>query len=707
MALIGKIRKNFWFVLLLLGLALAAFIVMDMMTASNRGGLGPEQIIGKVAGKKIAYNDFQKAEQSLFSNTGDNLAAKSNVWNYMVEKAIIDKQSEALGLGVSRDELMDLQFGTNLSPVIRNAFSDPQTGQLNMQQLLQVKQNLESGIELNPNFRLAWAEQEKQVKKTAQQEKLTSLVAKALYTPTFLAETSNVTGNNSINFDYVKIPFDQVSDADAGLTDSDISAYIKENERAYTLENEERSVLYAVKNVTPTAADSAKWKGQLTGLAEDFRKKTPDQDSIYVINQQGVYSPIYSTLEDLPEVLAEGIDGKNVGDVVGPYESNGIYIAAKVIDKKVLPDSVEARHILRSVTNADPLLLEGANKFIDSLENLIRTGKANFEDLATQHSQDPGSSFNGGDLGIFAQGRMVKPFNDAVFIDSKKGGLYTVTSQFGVHLIEVKDKIYKNRDYKYKLASIAIPITPSQETQDNVYDSVSDLMENVRTIAELEKAVEGTDITLGTVGNLKENDYIFGTFGSDNTSRDIIKWAFEEDTDIGNVSPTIYTYTDKINYFNSQYVVAGLKSVSKPGLQSVAAVKDNAEAAAMTWKKGQVLKGKISGGDLNSIASEYGTTVASAKDVKFRDTNVDGIGMEPAVLAAAFAQAEGDVSKPIVGNNGVYIVKTTAKVAGPEGLNVVGLKRNTTSTTRSRANFSLIASLKKLFKAEDNRSRYF
>ena len=63
MALIGKIRKNMWLVIVLLAVALAGFIIMDMTSANNRGNgiFGNRNALGKVDGTKIDYMDFQKA----------------------------------------------------------------------------------------------------------------------------------------------------------------------------------------------------------------------------------------------------------------------------------------------------------------------------------------------------------------------------------------------------------------------------------------------------------------------------------------------------------------------------------------------------------------------------------------------------------------------------------------------------------------------
>lgn len=171
MALIGKIRKNFWLVLILLGLALAAFVIMDAVNANNRGGLGAKQVVGKVAGKEIDLRDFQSTQSALYSRTQDRHAAEKAVWENYVESAIVDKLSDDSGIGVSGDELVELQFGPNISPVVQNNFRNQQTGQINMEQLLNIKQQIEEGKPLDPGFVNFWKEQQKMIVKTAKQGK--------------------------------------------------------------------------------------------------------------------------------------------------------------------------------------------------------------------------------------------------------------------------------------------------------------------------------------------------------------------------------------------------------------------------------------------------------------------------------------------------------------------------------------------------------
>jgi len=709
MALIGKIRNNFWFVLLVLGLALAAFVIMDMVNAGNQGGLGPRQIIGEVAGNEIDYQEFQKTEQALFSRSTDTYAGKSGAWNYLVEKGIIENQAEELGVHVSVDELNDLQFGTNLSPVIQQMYRDPQTGQINMQALLGIQQALDAGDQLNPNFEMTWEYVQKQIIKTAKQDKINALVSKSLYTPNFFAENTGLRTSQQVSFDYVKVPMDYIDDEEVEVTDEAINNFLKENEYRYKNEEETRVLDYITFEVIATSEDSTKISQDLANTAETFREKeNKTQDSLFTINNEGFFNPFYQNREDLTGELSEAVLEMEEGDVYGPFLDNGGYFIAKLISKKVVPDSVDASHILRSAPQGDAAALANAREYVDSLKNLLDTNQATFEDLATANSQDPGSSANGGSLNVIAQGTMFPQINDAIFVDSEEGSLYTVETPSGVHIFKVNEKIYNNQEPKYQVALIRSAIVPSEQTQTEVYDQVDAVISEYGSLTDVSKAVEGMEnVTIEKSSPLKMNDYVLGSLGSGQASRDAIKWAFESDVEVGDVSPVIYEYTDPVNYYDNKYVLVGLKKIIGAGLPSAEDVREDVEIQVANQLKGEKIAGQISGTDLSAIASKFGSSVETASNVAFTASSVTGLGNEPKVVSTAFAQNEGDVSMPVVGNNGVYVVKTTSKVEGTVPANVIAQKRSISSTNRGRVNFSLMNALKEMYKPTDNRYTYF
>ncbi len=703
MALIGTIRKNFWFVLILLGFALVAFILMDIMGSSQRSA-GTSPTIGKIEDTSIKYQDFQTTKSVLYSNSAADQGAIDNaVWSYYTEKAIVQNEADKLGMAVSKDELMELQFGTNLSPIIRQNFGDPQTGQINRTNLMSFKTAMEEGTFDNARMRLFWSEQEKQIKKTALQDKLNAIVAKGLYTPTWMVEENFRDNNIDVDVAFVNVPFTAMGDDEVDVTDAAISSYLKSNQAKYMVDEETRTAEYIVFNVEASQTDSTFWKGEAatikTGLA------AAANDSIYAATNQGSYNNYYYAKSELPATVADAISGMNVGDTYGPYLETGAYNSFKISDTQVVPDSVKASHILRSVDLAIPGQLEAANTLIDSLKRELMSGRAKFSDVATANSQDPGSAAKGGELGYFAQGAMVPGFKDACFYYGEEGGYYKVQTQFGVHLIYIADRKFLNRDPKYKIAFVRTPIIPTEATVSAVDQRVADLVSENKTLDALRAAIDGqSDLKVESSQAFKASDYTFGPLGGGNVSRDIIKWLFDDSNAAGDVSPEIYSYQDKALYYYNKFVAVGLKEITPKGLPSVASSRSNVEAQVRNQLKGEALKAKISGTDLNAIASQYNANVDTLKNLTFGAATGSKLGNEPKVIAVAHAQEANATSSPVVGDAGVYIVKTLAKYAAPEATNVPQLRKTQSQSARSQVAFRLMDALKKSSDIKDTRS---
>jgi peptidyl-prolyl cis-trans isomerase D len=702
MALIGKIRNNFWLVLILLAMALASFIIMDVMGSRRGGGMFDNNgtTIGEVAGQKIDYRDFEKVERTLYSgNTGDVYNKRATIWTYLTEKAVIENQAEAMGLGVSKEELMDLQFGANMSPIMRNNWSNPQTGQVDMQQLLQYKQAFESGQDLNPDFRAFWAEQEKQIISNALQTKINDLVSKATITPKWQADVMSNLNGDIAEVEYVRVTFDKLPEAEAKVTDEDYTTFLGKYPGRYKIDEETRTVQYASFAVAPTQADTQAIRAKLNDLKTQFATAT--NDSLFSVSNGGALVPAYQKSSDITGSLKEALGSLAIGQVFGPYEQQGSLLLSKLIDKRTVPDSVKARHILRSGTVG----IESARKYIDSLKNLIVSGRARFDSLAIKNSEDPGSGAQGGDLGTFAQGTMVQAFNDVCFITGKPGGLYVVETQFGVHLIEVQNQKYVDNSAKYKFATIPQVIVPSAETQNKVYDRVTKLMSNIKSPADIEALSKtNPDINVNVASSLTKNDFQIQGFTGSETSRNIVKWAYSNDK--GDVSKTVYSYSDATTQAINNYVIVGLKEVNKAGNISVTQAKELIAQQVINWKKGEVLKTKIKGTDLNAIANQFGTTVDS-DSITFGSANFTSItSTEPVVAAKLFGLEKGGVSAPITGSSGVFVGRLKNKI--PATLDQTGqLKQSITMNARQSIAYRIWDAMKKKFQPVDNRSNFF
>ncbi|MDO8367861.1 MAG: SurA N-terminal domain-containing protein, partial [Saprospiraceae bacterium] len=277
MALIGTIRKRGWILIVLMALALGGFILMDVMSNSQRYSAADANSLGKVGDAEIKRSEFETYEKLVYSEQqrGNTYQIRSQAWTYFVEKAIVEQAIEPLGLGVGKEELLDLQFGLNLSPIITERFKN-EAGQPDRAKLASIKNALEQGQFTEPRARAYWAVQEKEIIKTRLQDKLITAVSKGMYTPKWQAEMVFRENNERRDFLAVRIPYDKVKDEEAPIQDSDYKAFLKDNPSLYDQDEELRAIIFVSYNVVPTSADTANARESVVKLIDGLRKATND-----------------------------------------------------------------------------------------------------------------------------------------------------------------------------------------------------------------------------------------------------------------------------------------------------------------------------------------------------------------------------------------------------------------------------------------------
>lgn len=703
MALIGKIRRNSWLLVVMLGLGLGGFIIMDMTSSGGRGGQ-TDFTIGKVNKEKIDWMDLQRAERALYGNSDVELYdRRSYLWNYFIEEALVKEEAQTIGLDVGADELQELLFGVNLSPVVERNFTDPATNQVNRQSLNEFKQALDAGT-LAPEYQTFWEYQTQEVIKERLQAKLIAMVDKGIYTPTWMAEQHQQNIEGKTDFHYIMIPYDQIDDSEVELTDTDYKAYLNDHKELYKNSEEMRVAKYVVFDVIPTSTDSMIILESITELKEPFMNA--EDDSTFVEYNYGSMEPIYYKKEDLSPAITDTAFDLAIEEVYGPYIDEGAYKLMKVIDKKLIPDSVRSRHILLQARTQDQALQ--AQSLADSLKVMLETGVQSFDSLAAQYSQDPGSAAQGGDLGFSALGRMVKPFNDMIFYQAEPGEINIVYTQFGIHLVEVTDRRFTTNTEGIKLAFVSEAIVPSEATQDRLYDEALDYISDYRSLEALTAQVEERDdLLMETAPLVMKNGFNFGTLGPGNTSRDIIRWLFESGTKTGNVAPAVYIYEDEVNYFNSKYVLVALDKVIPKGMPSVDDIREEIEGPVKNRKKGELIVSRIESNDLQTLASQFNMDIDSVENMNFGMSMLRNIGDEPKVIGIASKLDEGAVSEPIIGINGVYVLKITNKVFPPLPKDIAQLRNQVSRPMKNAVQFQLVEAMRESADIVDNRYTYY
>ena len=477
MATLGKIRNRSGLLLTVIGVAMLAFILGDFMSSLGSSG-GGSNYVGEVLGEDVMRQAYEKKveegienwktqnQQGVLNQT-TTAQIRSQVWGQYVRDLIMDNEFGKLGIDVSDDEFFELLQGLNVHPEISKvpAFQDQSTGQFDITKVL----NYLKQIDQDPTgeARSRWVGFQKYLIGLIKTSKYNSLVSNAMYVTSEEARLNLNENLQNITFNYVAIPFSSVADSAVEPTESELVNYYSDNKSAYE-QDASKDVDFVAFTVIPSQEDDATTKSAITDLVADFAI-FEDYDLIARRNSDNTSARFtFSTKEGLEDVNWEELFNAEQGTVIGPYLANqGVYRIAKLAIAQNRPDSVEARHILMTPTQT--MSLDSVNIRIEAIKAQVEAG-ADFGDLAQKNSDDKGSAIKGGDLGWFSEGAMVDEFNEACFISSR-GDLSVVTSQFGVHLIEVTKTSRAVR--KVKIAFIDRNVEPSTETYNKYYSEAA------------------------------------------------------------------------------------------------------------------------------------------------------------------------------------------------------------------------------------------
>ncbi len=710
MALISKIRKNSWLLIVMIALGLGGFILMD--ATQSQGLLGSNQTtMAEIAGEKIDINEFNNLEQVVYGNSGSDPYARRNaLWNYYLEKILLEKEAEAMGIGVSKEELLELQFGNKLSPVITRNFQDPNTGQVDRNRLLQFKTDIENNT-LDPQIRPFWAYQEKDIIRERLKEKMVNAISKGMYVPGWMAEMIANEQNAKVDFVYARVPFDAIPEADVALSDEDYKAYLKAHAKEFEAKEPVRRVEFVVFNVAPSKQDSSDIYSEMVKLTEDFSGS--EDDSLFLINNNGIMDPTFFKKAELPASIADTVYQVLKETVIGPYLEDGAYKSVKVLDKKIIPDSVRSRHILIRADMSSQAQVQQAFLTLDSLRVLVNSGVQTFDSLAVQFGQD-GTAAKGGDLGYAAAGQMVKPFNDLIFFTAEQDSLYIIATQFGVHLVEVTGRKFINNEEGVRLGFISREIVPSEATMRNIEQEALTLASEHNTLEELKAALASrADLSFQSSGPLDRNAFSIPVLGSGQSARNIVRWAFGDDPsydepEVGDLCKDVFSIQDPQQFYVSSFVIAGLKSIQKAGAPSLEAIKPDIEAAVVNQKKAELIKAQIaSGAAVSAVASQFGVPVDTAKNVAFSSAFITDLGNEPKVVAKAFSLDVNATSGPIEGASGVFVVMPIYKPAVSAAPNLDMTRRSVSTTLRSQVQSRLVEFLKEREGVDDYRAKFY
>ena len=716
MSIIQQIRERAaWLVFGVIALSLIGFIFMDARTTRLFSGNRPSEV-GTINGEKIEYNEFQsrvsqQEEQAKLRGYPMNEAMQQNiresVWSQMIEENLLSGNYATLGLDVSDKEVNDMLVGVNAIPDVKQAFTDPKTGIFDNQaaaaQINQLRNVYKAGPKKNADnsrydaARRFFEESVPQIIKLRLKEKYTALLANSSYVPKWMIEKLNADNSQLASISYVTTPYFTVPDSSVKISDGEIEEYISKHKDQFKQE-ESRSIAYVTFDASPSAADTAKLKTQLTELAGEFATANDPQAFLARVGTEQPFFDGYIGKTRIQVPNKDSIFALQKGQTFGPYQDAGNYTVAKLIDVKTLPDSARARHILIATTDArtGQVINEDsvAKKRIDSIRTLIEKGE-NFDSLAAKLSDDPGSKEKGGDLGYFTADRMVKEFSDFSF-SGKPGDKKIVKSQFGYHYIEILDQ--KNFQPAYKVAYLSRKIETSPETDQAASGLASQFAGESRDAKSFDQSVEKGHLQKLLAPDVAPAESAIPGLGS---NRAFVRWIY--DADLGSVSEP-FAIGDK-------YVVAVVTEINKEGTMAPAKARNQVEPLLRNKKKAeQIIKKLGSPASLDAAATAGGQTVQHADSVRFASPFIPNAGQEPKVVGAAFDKqlAGKPISPALAGNGGVYFVKVdnVSALSNPEA-DIQQQRFMQEQQQRYRVTNGLVPALRKLATIKDNRGKFF
>lgn len=711
MATLEKIRNKAGLLVLVVGLALFAFIIGDFLNSGSTYFRQAQEKVAEINGEVINYQDYQQRIDDMSEvykmQTGSSslpeeymTQIRQSVFDNMVQKIVLNDAAEEIGMSVCPDELFDMVQGENISPLIQQMpmFANPQTGQFDKAALLNYLKAIDDeNIASIPadqqgqfikarNFWLFW---EKNIKLQRLEQKYTTLLSKAISANKLDAQESfNETAETS-NIVYAMQSYSTIPDSTIQVSQSEIDKLY--NQRKESFKQKEAKVLkYISVDIRPSQEDYDNVQKDIEDLKNEF-STSEKVDDIVNENSDVPYVDAYFTDKAFDASLKQFATTASVGDVYGPVFENEKYRMFKLVAKTEAPDSVKVSHImLAGKSEAETKTLA------DSLMTALKNG-SDFAELAKKYSADQAAE-NGDELGWFTEVTALRgvneDFKNAVF-SSPLNKVTIVKSMYGTHLVKVTEQTKKVT--KYKVADIDMAVSPSSKTYSNIYNELNQFISKNQDINKLDEAAKEAGYSIVTNQTVTADNQMLGMIKN---SRPVIRWAFQNEK--GSISE-IFECDDK-------FVIAAIESTLEEGYRPVQLVASSLKSELIAKKKGEKIAADLTAKNLTSVeayAEAMGANVDSVKFVSFGTRRISGIGVEPNLNAAVSMATVDQVSQPVKGNNGVYVFKVYERNKENKEYDEASQLRTIDATNSYRISYQAIQSLINKADIEDNRIRFY
>ena len=708
MAILGQIRSKSIFLIIVIGLALFAFVISGVFDGK---GYQAQQPVGVINGEEVLIEDFRGQVDFLERNYNQQgMVAVNNVWNQRLRSEILRQQFEISGIQSGKDHLQNILKNNSTFN------SDPQF--LNEAGMFDIDKFKTLIIELkttNPEAYEQWKSQEKIFESQSNEQIYLNLVNAGVNYTQADGKFEYTLQNDNVDIEYIQIPYSSVEDSLISYSQSDLKKYISNNEDEFKV-NSSRDIEYVIFEEKPSFEDEKAVKNRLSKFLKESKEFnevskleeiTPSLTTAKNIKEfineysESSFDSIYLPKGSLPADHANLLFNLNIDQTYGPYLDGEYFKISRMLDKKI-GGSVRASHILvayKGSQNANPNVSRSKNEAKKEANNIlrkIRKSPKSFTELAFEFSDGPSKS-RGGDLGFVQDGNMVKPFNDFIF-SKRIGSTGVVETDFGFHVIKVVAK-----DDLVLLASITEKNVPSDATSDKVFNSATKLEMSLSKDEDLNTLSNKENYTVKTVNGIQilDND-----FPGLKDQRRIVQWLFTESTNVSDFK--------RFDLPKGGYLIAQVTKIVDEGLSNVQDVSYKVLPMVLKSKKADFIISKNDNSlSLEEIAEINGTEVRKALALNQKNATITGSGLEPLVIGASFGTNINETSDFIIGENGIYKLKvikrkdTNTNSDSIDSNFIISYKNQLLNLNRTSSFARVYESLKENAEVTDNRSVYY
>lgn len=702
MAILGNLRKNSFVLIAVIGMALFAFVIAGVFDGSGFQSPDP---IGKVNGEELSINDFRNQMDVLKKSYNFNdLQALTTAWDESIRSKLLEQQIDELGLGSSTDHL---EYFLSQSP----SFNSDQrflndAGFFDINKFSNFIAELK---EINPESYVQWSNQEKQFNDQIKVNTYLNLVASGLNSTFFEGRNLYERSNSIADISFVKIPYSTINDSLVSVSNSEISKYIKDNPEDFE-QKSTRDINYVIFSESPSAQDESDLRNKMNNLLNERSEynqvsklnetlpgflSTGDLEFFLSENSDIPYDSIYRPKGFYSSDHAQMIFNLENNNTYGPYIDGDFLKISKMINKKS-NGNVRASHILISYNGAQgasPQITRTKDEARNEANRILKLARSNsdsFSSYALEFSDGP-SKTNGGDLGFFQEGTMVKPFNDYVF-SNRVGRIGLVETDFGFHVIKVVAK-----EDVVLVGTLALKNIPSERTSDSIFNIASKFEIDLADTSDINKTANNLDFEVKNLTSIGELDHDLPNMTS---QRRLVQWLFEPETNVNDYR--------RFDLSSGGYVIVQLTEKNQEGLMSPGLASLSVLPILKNKKKAKIIiKENKSFNTLEELASNNGLEIQNVSALNQSTPIVAQAGFEPKVIGNAFRLDIEGTSSLFEGETGVYMIKLNSFKSAEETENYSAFENQLTNKLRTNLDFNVVQSLKKSADISDNRSEYY